>query len=314
MSKSKVNISKSIYAKTVLSLCFLFFLGCTRTDSGNRANKLSAEVAQKPLFVLSILPQEYFARRIGGGMIDTMVLAGPGQNPHSYEPAPRQMQDLAQAKAWILSGTEFEIGLYPKISVLFPNLKIIDGTEGVHFRSLEAHEDYDYHFDDEDDSIDRHSWLGYEGASIMAYHIRDTLCAADPDNALLYRENCAILAEEMKTEFEKLKKELDFMQGRTVLVYHPAFGYFLDEFEIIQEAVETGGKEPSPRVLAELIEKAKMEKIRLIFVQAQFPAASAQTVASAIGAELYILDPLAPDWLANIVFMGEALKQSALRE
>jgi zinc transport system substrate-binding protein len=92
-------------------------------------------------------------------------------------------------------------------------------------------------------------------------------------------------------------------------VYHPAFGYFLDEFGIIQEAVETGGKEPTPRQLGRLIEKARAEKVKVIFVQAQFPAESARTAAAAAGAELVSLDPLAPDWLANISVMGEALKR-----
>jgi zinc transport system substrate-binding protein len=95
-------------------------------------------------------------------------------------------------------------------------------------------------------------------------------------------------------------------------VYHPSFGYFLDEFGIIQEAVEAGGKEPSPRQLGNLIEKARRERAAVIFVQAQFPAAAARTAAAAIGAELVPLDPLSPDWLANIRAMGEALKKAAL--
>jgi zinc transport system substrate-binding protein len=96
-----------------------------------------------------------------------------------------------------------------------------------------------------------------------------------------------------------------------VFVYHPAFGYFLDEFNIRQEAVETGGKEPGPRALNALIEKIRREKPAAIFVQAQFPAAAAKTVAEATGADVVALDPLSRDWLENIRVMGEALKRSA---
>jgi zinc transport system substrate-binding protein len=94
-------------------------------------------------------------------------------------------------------------------------------------------------------------------------------------------------------------------------VYHPAFGYFLDEFGIVQRAVETGGREPGPRDLARLIGDARQEKAAAIFVQAQFPAEAARTAAAAIGAELVSLDPLAADWLANIRLMGSALKKAA---
>jgi zinc transport system substrate-binding protein len=75
--------------------------------------------------------------------------------------------------------------------------------------------------------------------------------------------------------------------------------------------VETGGKEPTPRVLGALIEKARAEKVKVIFVQAQFPAESARTAARAAGAELVSLDPLAADWLANVKTMGDALKRAA---
>jgi zinc transport system substrate-binding protein len=74
--------------------------------------------------------------------------------------------------------------------------------------------------------------------------------------------------------------------------------------------VETGGKEPGPRALSRLIDKAKRERAAAIFVQAQFPADSAKTVALAAGAELVSLDPLSPGWLANIRLMGEALKKA----
>jgi zinc transport system substrate-binding protein len=115
----------------------------------------------------------------------------------------------------------------------------------------------------------------------------------------------------MEVEFNSLKKELEPLRGKTVFVYHPAFGYFLDEFGILQEAVETGGKEPTPRVLGQLIERARAEKVKVIFVQAQFPAESARTAAAAAGAELVSLDPLAADWLSNIRIMGEALQKAA---
>jgi zinc transport system substrate-binding protein len=270
--------------------------------------------SSKKLIAVSIMPQAYFAGRIGGDLVELMVLAGPGQNPHSYEPTPRQFSELARAALWVLSGTEFEISLRPKIESLFPGLAVVDGTEGVRFRNLEAH-GHEGEEEREDGGLsiekDRHTWLGLEPAKIMAFHIRDALCAADGTNAEVYRKNCEALVRDMDDEFDSLRRELAPLKGKTVFVYHPAFGYFLDEFGLIQEAVETGGKEPTPRVLGQLIEKARAEKVKVIFVQAQFPSESARTVAGAAGAELVSLDPLAADWLANVRAMGEALKRAA---
>jgi zinc transport system substrate-binding protein len=300
---SRTNPTRGIFSRLLSALLVLFsvsFFSCKK-DEGKQGEKI--------IIALSILPQNYFARRIGGEKVAALVLAGPGQNPHNYEPSPRQMADLARAKVWVLSGVEFEISLRPKIEALFPNLKIIDGTAGVRFRSLEEH---GYDDDDhEDEGIDRHTWLGSEPAKIMARHIRDALAAIDPEGSSFFAENCDDLIRGIDTEFALLKRSMAPLRGKTVFVYHPSFGYFLDEFGIVQRAVETGGKEPTPRQLGRLIEQARAEKAKAIFVQAQFPAESARAAAQAAGAEVISLDPLAEDWLANIRVMGAALKKAA---
>ena len=284
-------------------LVFIIFSGC----SGRNEIK-HKQLSVGPVIAVSILPQAWFVSRVGGGRAETLVLAGPGQNPHNYEPSPKQISGLARADAWILSGAEFEISLRPKIEKLFPSLPIIDGTEGVVFRRLEEHNHDAEDDDDHNYDLDRHTWLGSQPAKILAAHIRDTLCGIDPAGAEQYSENYRVLAQEIDDEFDALRRELAPLNGRNIFVYHPSFGYFLDEFGIQQQAVETGGKSPGPRDLNRLILLTKQERPAAIFVQAQFPVSAAKTVANAVGAELISLDPLAPDWLDNIRFMGEALK------
>lgn len=267
-----------------------------------------------PLIAVSILPQRYFINRIAGNTVRTLVLVGPGQDPHSYEPTPKQMADLAVSKAWVRSNTDFEIALTPKIKNLYPSLMVVDGTEGVVFRPLEAHHDEGEAATDQSSAgginIDRHTWLGHSNAKIMATHIKDTLVTLFPKNKDLYETNYRAFIADMDREFAALKTELAPLKGRTVFVYHPAFGYFLDEFGIHQEAVEVGGKEPTAKELSVLIEKARTDKVAAIFVQAQFPVAAAKTVAQAVGAQVLPLDPLAEDWLSNIDRMGKALAKA----
>jgi zinc transport system substrate-binding protein len=253
-----------------------------------------------------------------------MVLAGTGQNHHNYEPAPKQVKSLSAASMWILSGAEFEVSLLPRITALFPDLMIVDGTMGVNFRTMSqdeghTHADFDpnearaaertpdnyYYFE-----IDRHSWLGREPAKILASHIKETLSIVDYNKNDYYRERYESLVRDIDAEFERLKIELAPLNGRNVFVYHPSFGYFLDEFGIHQEAVEIGGKEPGPRDLNRLVAKIKEEHAVAIFVQPQFPVTAAKNLASATGAELIELDPLAYDWLSNIRAMGQLLRKA----
>ena len=266
----------------------------------------------KPTIALSILPQQYFVQRIAGDLVSSVVLVGEGQSPHSYEPTPSQMAALAKAKAWILSGTDFEEVLVDKVSSLYPNLLVIDGTKGVTFRSLEEHdheegEDPDHAVDGDSLERDRHTWLGWSSAKILAGHVLETAITLLPEQKVLLEANHQQLIEEIDATFLSLKERLAPLAGRKVFVYHPSFGYFFDEFDLIQEAVEIGGKEPTARDLSLLIQKAKSENAVALFVQKQFPLASAQTVAKAAGAKVLALDPLASDWMGNIKEMGETL-------
>jgi zinc transport system substrate-binding protein len=292
---------KRVFATFFAALIFLFvFVSCTKNNTA---------AAGKPVIAVSILPQKYFIERIGGDRITALVLVGPGQDPHSWEPGPRQMASLAKASAWVLSGMDFEISLVPKVAAQFPALKITDGTAGVTFRHLQATEA------DSDESasgtnIDRHSWLGREPAKIMAGHIRDVLVQTDPEGKAVYDAHYTALVGDIDSVYNALDISLANLSGKTVLVFHPAFGYFLDEFHIRQESIETGGKEPTAQVLSALIVRAKAEKTPAIFVQAQFPEQAAKNVAEAVGARVVMLDPLAPDWLDNIRRIGDTLEKS----
>lgn len=293
----------------LLSACILIpalFAGGTK--------ELTGKESHKPLIAVSILPQQFVVDTIAGNLIDTVVLVGPGQNPHSYEPTPKQMSSLALADAWILSGTDFEHALHDKIESLYPNLLLVDGTEGVTFRYLEDHDHEAEEGVQESDQhgleLDRHTWLGQEPMKILATKVTETLVALDAEHAGTYRENLAAFHTEVDTLFDTLKRELAPMRGSTVFVYHPSFGYLLDDLGIYQEAVETGGKEPTPRTLSALIERAQEDAVKAIFVQAQFPTNAAENVANAIGAEVVPLDPLAYDWITNITLIGERLSRA----
>lgn len=315
MPKSLSSMRRRAPRIALLSIAIIaLFPACSRR--ADRANSsLGADGKSLPTIAVSILPQRYFVERIGGERVKALVLVGPGQNPHSYEPTPQQMTELSRAACWILSGTDFERALVPKVREIAPNLTIVDGVEGVAFRNLEEHRhgDEGEEHDNEPKGIERdtHTWLGREPAKIMAARVAGALSAADPAGSGAYEAARDSLVADIDRVFDGLKERLAPLEGTSVFVFHPSFGYFLDEFGIEQEAVETGGKEPTARVLADLIAEAKEDRPRAIFVQAQFPTGAARTVADAVGAEVVPLDPLAPDWLENISRIGEALARSS---
>lgn len=295
--------------------------------SAHAMGSKDAAASAKPLVAVSVLPQSYFVERIAGDKFEVLTIVGPGQSPHAYEPSPRQMADLSRAVAWFTVGVEFERALGPKISSLYPELRLVDTTEGIRFRSLEAHDHEDEepvaegeheegHEDEQEDEhgdegLDPHVWLGRDSVKVQARHIRDALSAIDAANAAVYAANYESFAKEIDGLFTELGAKLAALRGKPVFVFHPGFGYFLDEFGIIQEAVETGGKEPTQKALAALIDEAKADGATVIFVQAQFPTEAARTVAKAIGGQVIQIDPLSADWLSNQRLMADALLKAA---
>lgn len=266
--------------------------------------------AALPVVAVSILPQAEFVEKIAGDRVKALVLVGPGASPHSYEPSPRQMSDLSRAAAWFGIGVEFERALLPKVKSLYPKMRIVDTSAKVVFRNLEAHDDAEAtapgHVD-EQGGPDPHIWLGHEAVKIQLTAILEGLKALMPAFASEFTANHTAYVKEIDSVFAQLSTRLAPLRGKTIFVYHPSFGYFLDNFGIQQKAVEVGGKEPTQKTLALLIQQAKAAGARLIFVQKQFSPTAANTVAAAIGGRVVQIDPLARQWLANIRVMGEAL-------
>ncbi len=299
------RILKTGLAAAALGLA-LMVTGC-----GSRKEQLIARNADKPTIAISILPQSYFVKKIAGDRVSVLTLVGPGQSPHAYEPTPTQMTELAKAALWVTTSVEFEHALKPKIAALYPRMRVADGTKAVVMRTLETHShegEAGGAHEEAEGGPDPHVWMGRQGAKAMSAVIRDELSVLMPGSAAAFAANYEAFAQEIDELFNALALSLAPFKGKSVLVYHPAFGYLLDEFGLKQEAVEMGGKEPTPKALAALIRNAKQDGAKVVFVQTQFPVASAKTIADAIGGTVVPIDVLTPDWAVNLKSIGKALQ------
>jgi ABC-type multidrug transport system fused ATPase/permease subunit len=72
--------------------------------------------------------------------------------------------------------------------------------------------------------------------------------------------------------------------------------------------IEIEGKDPKPAQLKELIHHAREHGIKVVFVQPQFSAKSAEMVAREIGGQVVAADPLAADWAENLREVGRRFK------
>ncbi|MBD3367508.1 MAG: ABC transporter substrate-binding protein [Candidatus Eisenbacteria bacterium] len=184
-----------------------------------------------------------------------------------------------------------------------------DGVAGHHG---EAHDGAAGHHGEADDGAggdhhedtaglkDPHVWLDPDLVKIQADVIARTLKRLDPGNAETYDANLERFSAELDSLDEAISDALAPLEGSRLYVFHPSFGYFAEAYGLVQVPVETAGREPGGRQLAELIEKARTDGARVIFVQPQFSTDAAEAVADAIDGAVVPIDPLARDYASNL--------------
>ncbi len=256
---------------------------------------------------VSIPPQAAFVERVGGEHVRVGVLVPPGQSPHTFEPTPKQMAQLAGARVFFAIGLPLETRLLEKARAANPGLRVVDTRQGVPLRRMTADEagPADEHgHDHAAGEPDPHTWLNPRYAKIQAATICRTLQEMDPTRKDEYRKNLEAFQADLDAVDARIAKALAPVKGKELLVFHPAFGYFAEAYGLRQVAVEVEGKEPNARALAALIERAKAGGARVIFVQPQFSPKTAEAVARAIGGVVVPMDALARDYLGNLEEMA----------
>lgn len=273
----------------------------------------------KPVIFVSVLPQAYFAERIGGENIDVVVLIGPGQSPHSFEPTPKQIAKLSRADIYFTAGVSFEKGFIDKIKDSNPKLRVVASDAGIQKRVMKGHghgvNEGGEHNDDEDrDGVDPHFWLNPVLAKIMARIMCDALIELKPSMKDVFNANLIKTNSDLDALDKKIADLLKPLNGGEFFVFHPSFGYFGDRYGLEQEPVEIEGKEPSAKQLAGIIRNAREKGVKVLFVQPQFAKTSAETIAKEIGGVVVPIDPLAWDYIVNLEEMAEQVLKGLSKE
>ena len=106
-----------------------------------------------------------------------------------------------------------------------------------------------------------------------------------------------------------LKVELAPLKGHKFMIYHPALTYLARDYGLKQISIEYAGKEPTAAYLFKLIDVAKKENIKVVFIQQQYDTKNAAAIAKEINARLIQFDHMAPDWLDNMYRLGKMIKK-----
>jgi zinc transport system substrate-binding protein len=266
--------------------------------------------APEPMAVfVSILPQKYFVEQVGGHHVQVSVMVGSGQSPATYDPTPRQLLALGEARAYFRIGVPFETAWMGRIATVNPRMVIIDTRRGIQLRAMERSLGWGGGRHSKG-LQDPHIWTSPPLVEIQARNIRDALTDLDPAHKADYERNWQRFAAELKALDAYIRERLRDLKDRNVMVFHPSWGYFAHAYGLHQIPIETEGKAPGARDLARLIEQARTMHIRVIFMQTQYSRRTAQAIADAIGARVVAVDPLAEDYVQNLKHVTDAFAEA----
>lgn len=214
------------------------------------------------------------------------------------------MVAISRARLYFGTGVAFEKKWLEKMAAANPGMQVIHTDRGIKKRPMAAdhsHREAGHHKSRQaQNSLDPHIWLAPPLVKVQARTITNALIGCDPGHRSDYEANYLELAAGIDRLDAELKKLFAGQKGLRFMVFHPSWGYFAETYGLAQVPIEIEGKEPKPAQLKALIEQARREDIKMVFVQPQLSTKSADIIAREIGGQVVFADPLAEDWMANL--------------
>jgi zinc transport system substrate-binding protein len=285
LSRSKLFLS-AIVAVLVGSVVFVSCVG-----SG---------YSERNALVVSIEPLKYIVEEIVGDDFRVNVLVPPGASPETYEPTPLQIKAAEDAQLVFSTGLiDFErvmLGRLPSPERLVDLSAGIDLVESAH-----VHEGGREHA-----GADPHTWIAPRVLAKMAATAYGRLHELYPDS-LSYTTNYERFAGRLAELDSLVAQRLTDLPTRSFMIFHPGLTYFARDYGLRQIALESDGKEPSVRQLADILKLADSENITKIFYQREFPRRIVEVAAAEIGATPFEIDILGHNVEDNILKITELI-------
>ena len=249
---------------------------------------------EKVIYV-SIAPIKPIVEAIVGDDFTVEILVPAGASPESFEPTPKQF--IALNKAQLVLGTgllDFEQQLLKRIH---NQNKVVDLSRGI--VTISGSCSHTHHGKHCHHGIDPHIWCSPKSLSIMARNAHNAIVAAMPDS-VQYTAAYSALSERITTLDNEVAELASNASLPYFIIYHPALTYLARDYGLEQIAIENDGKEASAKRLAQIISKARVDGIKSVFYQSEFPESSVQIICEDIGANAVEINPLAEDIFTNI--------------
>ena len=242
---------------------------------------------------------------MAGPDADVTLLLPPGKNEHTFDPTPKDVANVAQAKLGVMVGLGLDAWMEKLVKEAAPTARVLKAGERVPTITIKAdvlgdeeadaardggEEDHDH----EKGATDPHVWLDPQRARLIVKQIAEELSRADSAHGAAYRER----ADALDAELDKLDKDLETrtaaLKTKGFITFHGSFGYFADRYKLqILAVIEPyPGSTPDSKYIAKVLTTVKAKKVPALFSEPQLDARPAQILADEGKIPLGVLDPV----------------------
>jgi zinc transport system substrate-binding protein len=263
----------------------------------------AAPAAAKPVVVASILPVAALVAGVMEGVDTPSVIVRGNGSPHTYSMRPSEARALNNATLIFWIGPSYEGFLQRPLAALSGRTQVValDSVPGV--TMLPAREGGAWEADDDGHDrrrparnveLDGHMFLDPDNAKAIVRAAATFLGAVDQENGPHYRYNAMRLSERIDALAGELGLILGPAQKRPFIVFHDAYQYLEQHYDLTAVGSVTVSPErlPGARRVRDLRRKVVESEAVCVFSEPQFEPALVRTLIQGTPAKTAVLDPL----------------------
>jgi zinc transport system substrate-binding protein len=256
---------------------------------------LSGRAAATVRVVATIYPIADIVRQIGGGAVEVVTLLPPGASPHTFEPTPAQMRQVAEARVFVRVGAGLDSWTDKLLAGRSPTLTVVTLSDGVPLLGLTHEREHAGAPAAGASGGDPHIWLDpVLVRDQLVPAISAALAAVAPEQREVFDSGAARFRASLTGLDADIRTELAPLTNRNFIGFHAAWRYFGERYDLHQVAVVEAfpGKEPSAREIAGVVEHARAAHVHAILIEPQMNPRIAEQIARDCGARTVLVDEL----------------------
>ncbi len=252
----------ALIKKILIYVCLVFLLiACQgnqiKVNSANGGNSIKVLAAETYLADI--------AQAVAGNRAKVKSLMPLGVDPHSFEPSPQDVIEIANSQVFITVGGGYESWLNKTLNNAGGQRLIIESSKGLTYRTPRPRET--------NDQADPHFWLNPINGIKFVENIRDGLIQADPPGKDIYTKNASDYIRKLDELDRWIAQQTTTIPPakRLLVTNHESLGYFADRygFTIIGTIIPGISTEASPSAqqLAQLADQIRATHAHAVFLE-----------------------------------------------